>query len=149
LSDLSEFQKAILEEILEDNNALVVMAKGLGVHMMLEYLIRLHVSSRANLVFILNGTYLMERIRPMLTEWGTLVPQVLTTEYSTQERVALYRRGGVFMVTSRILVVDMLIGRAVPSMISGFLVNDAHRCVHTSLPLSPLLPPLPSLIRAR
>ena len=39
----------------------------------------------------------------------------------------MYRNGGVFSVTSRILAVDMLLDRVPTAMISGIVLYNAHR----------------------
>ena len=55
--------------------------------------------------------------------------QVITSEILSQERGELYALGGCFLVTSRILIVDLLDGKADPSLIAGLLIPNAHRCV--------------------
>lgn len=54
-------------------------------------------------------------------------PTVITNEFSIKERISLYKRGGVFIVTSRIILVDLLNGTVDGSSISGFLVHHAEK----------------------
>jgi DNA excision repair protein ERCC-4 len=86
------------------------------------------------LVFVLN---LRDEERSVLlstlSSWGTPpeeLPRIITNEAGqSTERSALYARGGVFIVTSRILVVDLLQGTAQARDIEGLLVAHAERVV--------------------
>jgi DNA excision repair protein ERCC-4 len=66
----------------------------------------------------------------ILEQWGTpteLLPTEVTNENgSNAERSLLYSRGGVFLVTSRILIVDLLTHVASPRDIDGILVAHAE-----------------------
>ena len=74
----------------------------------LVFLIGLDETERTNLLSILSS-------------WDTsssILPTIITTETTSggaSERSALYSRGGIFCVTARILVVDLLTGAASPS----------------------------------
>ena len=86
------------------------------------------------LVFVLN---LRDEERSVLlstlSSWGTPpeeLPRIITNEAGqSTERSALYARGGVFIVTSRILIVDLLQGTAQARDIEGLLVAHAERVV--------------------
>ena len=86
------------------------------------------------LVFVLN---LRDEERSVLlstlSSWGTPpeeLPRIITNEAGqSTERSALYARGGVFIVTSRILIVDLLQGTAKARDIEGLLVAHAERVV--------------------
>ena len=86
------------------------------------------------LVFVLN---LRDEERSVLlstlSSWGTLpdeLPRIITNEAGqSTERAALYARGGVFIVTSRILIVDLLQGTAKARDIDGLLIAHAERVV--------------------
>ncbi|TNV85624.1 hypothetical protein FGO68_gene6330 [Halteria grandinella] len=43
------------------------------------------------------------------------------------KRLDLYLKGGIFLVTFKILVLDLLTKRLSPSIISGVIINDAHK----------------------
>jgi len=47
-------------------------------------------------------------------------------------RVYNHDQGGVFMITSRILIVDLLNGTLDPVRVSGIIVNQAHRVTDIS-----------------
>lgn len=55
------------------------------------------------------------------------LPKVITADYGTNERHAVYMEGGVLFVTSRILVVDMLTNRVPFDLVTGIIVYKAHK----------------------
>lgn len=66
----------------------------------------------------------------ILERWGTpthMLPLELTNESGQgKDRLALYKRGGIFLITSRILIVDLLTHIADPKSIDGILVAHAE-----------------------
>jgi DNA excision repair protein ERCC-4 len=56
----------------------------------------------------------------------------ITNEHTATERKELYAGGGVFFVTSRILVVDFLRDVIPAEKITGFIVLRAHNVVENS-----------------
>lgn len=44
----------------------------------------------------------------------------------------MYKEGGAFIITSRILVVDLLMGVVSPETVHGLVVCHAHRCTDQS-----------------
>ncbi|KAL7537241.1 hypothetical protein ACHAXR_007684, partial [Thalassiosira sp. AJA248-18] len=84
------------------------------------------------LIFVLN---LRDNERQVLlstlTSWGTptdSLPRIITNEEGQEnDRKALYARGGVFVITSRILIVDLLKGIANAKDIEGMLVAHADK----------------------
>lgn len=56
-----------------------------------------------------------------------MLPKKITTDYSTTERQSVYLNGGVLFVTTRILVVDLLMDRIPIKLVTGILVYKAHR----------------------
>lgn len=81
------------------------------------------------LVFCINTNGIEEALLHTLMEWGLLpheLPKIISNEVSSGERVELFKEGGCFIITSRILIVDLLDGRIDPSHICGFLVPNAH-----------------------
>ena len=72
----------------------------------------------------------------ILEAWGT-PPDLLPTEVTNEagqakDRSLLYARGGVFLVTSRILIVDLLTHHAAPQAIDGILVAHGEQVTETS-----------------
>jgi DNA excision repair protein ERCC-4 len=72
----------------------------------------------------------------ILQAWGTpseLLPTEITNEAGqAKDRSLLYARGGVFLVTSRILIVDLLTHHAAPEAIAGILVAHGEQVTETS-----------------
>jgi len=71
-----------------------------------------------------------------LVDWGT-PPELLPTEVTNEsgqgkDRETMYRRGGVFLITSRILIVDLLTQIANPRDIEGILVAHAEHVTEQS-----------------
>ena len=50
--------------------------------------------------------------------------------YAVICRASIYLEGGVLFITTRILVVDMLVERIPVHLVSGILVYRAHKYVH-------------------
>ncbi|KAL7469107.1 hypothetical protein ACHAXS_009356 [Conticribra weissflogii] len=89
------------------------------------------------LVFVLNlRDHERQTLFSTLTSWGTPPSQLPTLIISesgqAKERAALYARGGVFVITSRILIVDLLTGVAKARDVEGMLVAHAEKCVEKS-----------------
>ena len=57
------------------------------------------------------------------------LPRSVTAEVSTTERELVYLEGGVLFVTSRILVVDLLMERLPAHLVTGIVVWKAHRVI--------------------
>jgi DNA excision repair protein ERCC-4 len=74
----------------------------------------------------------------ILQSWGTppeLLPRMITSDESGQhasDRATLYQQGGVFCITSRILIVDLLTNVARAQDIDGILVAHADQVTETS-----------------
>ena len=92
---------------------------------------------RPPLIFVLN---LRDNERQVLfstlTSWGCppdQLPTLITNEAGqNEERAAKYARGGIFVITSRILIVDLLNGTANAKSIDGMLVAHAENVDESS-----------------
>ena len=98
----------------------MISAKGLGLDEVFFSLLKVY-SDPGNLVLVIGTNeeeeeYFIERLSK---EEVKAQPRKVTTEYSTSDRKQLYLNGGVLFVTTRILVVDMLVDR-VPMSKSKF-----------------------------
>lgn len=93
--------------------------------------------NRVPLVFVI-GLKDHERscLISILERWGTptqMLPIELTNESGQgKDRLALYNRGGIFLITSRILIVDLLTHVANPTSIDGMLVAHAENVTEQS-----------------
>eukprot|EP00944_MAST-04C_sp_MAST-4C-sp1_P000939 g939.t1 len=61
------------------------------------------------------------------------LPRTLSNVTLSNERAKLYADGGCFILTSRILILDLLQKRVQPSCITGFFIYDAHRVTELSI----------------
>jgi DNA excision repair protein ERCC-4 len=130
-------------------DGLLVMGKGLGWLTLLASLVRFYADveeghasvleeehgkrlERPPLVLVLNlsdaeHTSLLE----LLQSWGTpheMMPTIITNESGQADyRKSLYSRGGVFCVTSRILIVDLLTNTLSSKDVDGILLGHAHQ----------------------
>lgn len=72
----------------------------------------------------------------LLETWGTpheFLPTILTNEVGgSEDRAEMYLRGGVFCITSRILIVDLLTNTVSPKDIDGLLITHADQVTNDS-----------------
>ena len=61
------------------------------------------------------------------------LPRTLSNVTLSNERAKLYADGGCFILTSRILILDLLQKRVQPSCITGFFIYDAHKVTELSI----------------
>lgn len=144
------FVAEIVRELLAEDH-LAVMARGLGLYEVAAALImitdvagtqRTKTSGipfdKENLVLVIGATQRdIEHIQAELdrlsdVDLSTRGLVSLTAETSAPKRTSLYNAGGVFSVTTRILVVDMLTGAIPTNMITGVIVINAERVDDTS-----------------
>jgi len=110
--------------------ALCILAAGLGWQKILAVLLRLHEFQKPGPVLVVGAT---PRQRALLArelrrhDGAAALPTDVTADVPAPERLALYRSNACCFVTTRILVVDLLCGRAQPGAIAGLLVLNAHR----------------------
>ncbi|KAJ7114960.1 hypothetical protein C8R44DRAFT_226027 [Mycena epipterygia] len=130
MSALLPFHKAILERIHEPTTSdLLILARGLGLRRIVCTLMKIYDTQEA-LVLLVNATAEEEsEIGEELGIMGCRKPglRVIGYETGSKERQALYKGGGLFSITSRILVVDMLQGDIPTARISGIIVLHAER----------------------
>eukprot|EP00934_Nitzschia_sp_Nitz4_P000873 Nitzschia sp. Nitz4//scaffold227_size32659//1084//3924//NITZ4_007893-RA/size32659-processed-gene-0.0-mRNA-1//1//CDS//3329542779//873//frame0 len=134
---------------LYEEDGLAVLAKGLGWLTLLATFCRFYADVENGHVSVVNDETNTNTIKPplvlvlglretecdtlisMLTSWGTphsMIPTVLTNESGQgKDRETLYQRGGVFCVTSRILIVDLLTNTLESKDIDGVLVAHADQ----------------------
>lgn len=126
-SDAPTFLDAVLADAIDPEPSLLVMAKGLGLHIVLQRLVEAS-SSPEHLVFLLNTTKEEEELlQERCAVRGVAAPSIITNECPAQERMELYLSGGVLVVTARILVVDLLCERVPAAHVTGIVVTNAHR----------------------
>lgn len=129
------FERQIVGDLYAQDGVLV-LARGLGLSRLFACFARLYCGSPQALVLCLNATEQAAVLHAQLLALGVdraFLPKVIDARSHLAERLTLYKGGGCFLVTSRILVVDFLTGQLDASQVSGLLVNDAHRVTETSV----------------
>ncbi|KAJ2523676.1 DNA repair protein RAD16 [Coemansia sp. RSA 2049] len=136
ISGLLPFQRQILDGLM-DEDALCIMARGLGLGRILAELARICATPRA-LVFLVNATEqdetdLQQQLMQLRSgeeraendESARL--QTVKNETNAAARAQLYRQGGLVSVTSRILIVDLLNSLVPAQLVTGVIVHNASR----------------------
>eukprot|EP01041_Mallomonas_annulata_P000717 gene717-1382_t len=128
-------QEAFFELYNEDG--LTIMAPGLGALQLLAKFLILYSSKRGNkLVFCINAHGEEDNLLDLISSQGVLpqnLPKVITNEVNTQEREDMYMQGGCFIITSRIIIVDLLTEKVNIATVCGFLVYNAHSVTEVSM----------------
>jgi DNA excision repair protein ERCC-4 len=115
------------------SDGLLVVGRGLGLDRILLSFLSMHTDPRVLLLVVNLHEPDLSLLAEELQAFSAHHPPVcITTEQSAQERQALYLRGGVVFVTSRILVVDLLTGRVPMDRVTGLLVANAHLVTPTT-----------------
>jgi DNA excision repair protein ERCC-4 len=121
------FLDPILADAFDREPSLLVMASGLGLHIVLQRLVEAN-SGPEHLVLLLNTTKEDEQqLLEQCAARGVVAPAIINNECPAQERMELYLAGGVLAVTQRILVVDLLCERVPAALATGIVVANAHR----------------------
>lgn len=117
---------------LHNEDGLVIVAKGLGIERLLLSLIKVH-NDPGSLVLILGTTAEEEEffISQLQADNVNPLPKCITADCGTKERTDVYLTGGALFVTSRILVVDMLMERVPINLITGIIVYRAHKTLES------------------
>jgi len=141
-----EYLASAMEELFREDG-LCIMARGCGINKLLAKFVQYysygtpesHMSQEESkkLVFVLNLSGQEQLILDHLLADGIpphRLPRIITSENVTaQERYDLFARGGCFIITSRLLIVDLLDHKVSVESILGMLVANAHRLTETSL----------------
>ncbi|BGO95154.1 hypothetical protein NBRC10512_001881 [Rhodotorula toruloides] len=132
---LLPFQRNILKQLVPPENALpnagdamLVMARGLGLRTIVTTFLKIY-DMPEKLVLVVNAT--PEEERGFAEEVGMRL-KVVGYELGDSQREKMYKDGGLFSVTSRILIVDMLKGTIPVSLITGLVVLHAEEVKPTS-----------------
>ena len=130
-------------------DGLLVLGKGLGWLTLLASLVRFYADmvegyasivreeqhkrlEKPPLVLVLNLSDAEHAsLLQLLQSWGTpheMLPTIITNESGQASyRKSLYSRGGIFCITSRILIVDLLTNTLSSKDVDGMLVGHAHQ----------------------
>lgn len=120
--------RKIFTDLINDDG-LVVLAKGLGIRVLLCRFIKFY-ADVPNLVFVINCTNEVEILHDILHRDGVPInrlPPVVTSSVSVADRRRIYMNGGVVIISPQIILADLLTSRIDARNISGFLVANAHQ----------------------
>ncbi|KAI9760612.1 MAG: amidophosphoribosyltransferase [Chaenotheca gracillima] len=135
-----EYQQDIFQEV-RSEDGLVVLAQGLGILRIVTNLLHSYDAAGSNLVIVVGAD---DRENDWLTEALaehaaiSMAPnargfnKINSDSISVATREQMYARGGIFSITSRILIVDLLSALLDPATITGLIVLHADRVVATS-----------------
>lgn len=132
-------------------DGLLIVGKGLGLHRVLLAFLRLYMDPRFLVLLINTPEREADSLRDAFLQKEDLVAdahrgeeegdglatsvrelKIINNETLSSARRELYQRGGVLAITSRILITDMLNDHIPLDLVSGILVNHAHRVHETS-----------------
>ncbi|KAF1830368.1 DNA repair endonuclease XPF [Decorospora gaudefroyi] len=136
-----EFQQDIFNELREQDE-LVLLARGLGLLRIVTNLLHSYDAAGNNLILLVGaddrenvwiGEALAEHAAVSTAPKCRGLSLVNTDLMSVGTREKMYAQGGIFSITSRILIVDFLSGLLNPETVTGLMVLHAERVVATSL----------------
>ena len=138
---MQKYQQELFQE-LREKDELVVIARGLGLLRLVTNLLHSYDAAGNNLILVVGaderengwiGESLAEHAAISMSLKARGLSVVNTDVMSVGTREKLYAQGGIFSITSRILVVDLLTGLLDPETITGLVVLHADKIVATSL----------------
>lgn len=132
MSVLLEYENQLYLDMFH-NDALLIMAEGLGIERIFLNFIKLYCDP-GQLIMIINTheaeeAYFTSKIKEDNPQNAEFITKITTETHTQNERAQAYLKGGCFFVTTRILVVDMLTDRIPTDLITGILVYNAHKII--------------------
>ncbi|KAI2605041.1 DNA repair protein [Hypoxylon fragiforme] len=136
-----EYQQHLFQELRAEDE-LVVIAKGLGLIRLVTNLLHSYDAAGNNLVIVVGaedrenawiGEALAESAAVSMAPKARGLTVVNTDFTSVAAREKMYTKGGIYSITSRILVVDLLTTLLNPETITGIIVLHADKVIATSL----------------
>ncbi|KAK4423017.1 DNA repair endonuclease UVH1 [Sesamum alatum] len=122
-----QFHEHIISDLLEDpSGGLVVLSAGLGLPNLISTLLRLHDPSQGS-VLILNASPAQKNSIDTDSQFSSI-----TADLPLHNRLSLYTSGGIFFITARILIVDLLTQRLPTTSVAGIILLNAHSLSDTS-----------------
>ncbi|KAL2233074.1 UNVERIFIED_CONTAM: DNA repair endonuclease UVH1 [Sesamum indicum] len=122
-----QFHEHIISDLLEDpSGGIVVLSAGLGLPKLISSLLRLHDPSQGS-VLILNASPAQKNSIDIDSQFSSITADLLL-----HNRLSLYTSGGIFFITARILIVDLLTQRLPTTSVAGIILLNAHSLSDTS-----------------
>ncbi|ODV91909.1 hypothetical protein CANCADRAFT_20121, partial [Tortispora caseinolytica NRRL Y-17796] len=131
MSRLLPFQNEILDDLIEED-CLVILARGLGLlDIVSEFLRRALSGEKPPLIFVLGASAFDSEYLSLALNTAAEYVKVLTAS-SVDKRASTYPNGGILILPSRVLEVDILTKMVDPKWISGMVVLHAEKVLATS-----------------
>ncbi|OTB03966.1 hypothetical protein M426DRAFT_321261 [Hypoxylon sp. CI-4A] len=136
-----EYQQDLFQELRAEDE-LVIIAKGLGLFRLVTNLLHSYDAAGNNLIIVVGaeerenawmGEALAESAAVSMAPKARGLTMVNTDFTSVAAREKMYAKGGIYSITSRILVVDLLTSLLNPETITGLIVLHAEKVIATSL----------------
>ncbi|KAL3422310.1 DNA repair protein [Phlyctema vagabunda] len=136
-----KYQQELFQE-LRSKDQLVILARGLGLLRLVTNLLHSYDAAGNNLILVVGaderengwiGEALAEHAAISMAPRARGLSVVNTDMMTVGRREKMYAKGGIFSITSRILVVDLLTSLLDPETITGLVVLHADKIVATSL----------------
>ncbi|KAG9236071.1 hypothetical protein BJ875DRAFT_245641 [Amylocarpus encephaloides] len=136
-----KYQQELFQE-LREKDELVVIARGLGLLRLVTNILHSYDAAGNNLILLVGaddrengwiGEALAEHAAISMAPRARGLSVVNTDVMSVGTREKMYAQGGIFSITSRILVVDLLTSLLNPETITGVVALHADKIVATSL----------------
>ncbi|KAL7150011.1 hypothetical protein ABFS83_05G079700 [Erythranthe nasuta] len=122
-----QFHEHIISDLLEDPiGGVVVVSAGLGLPKLISSLLSLHDPSQGS-VLILNASPSQKNSIDIDSHLSSI-----TSDLPSHHRLSFYTSGGIFFITPRILIVDLLTQRLPTTSIAGIILLNAHSLSDTS-----------------
>lgn len=127
---------------MREDDELVIIARGLGLLRMVTNLLHAYDAAGNNLILLVGadereniwiGEALAEHAAVSRAAKARGLSLVNTDLMSVGAREKMYAHGGIFSITSRILIVDFLSGLLNPETVTGVVVLHAEKVIATSL----------------
>lgn len=129
-----EFENEMLKEILHED-CLVVLSRGLGMEKLLLNLFLTYTEASGSLIIVIGSSPELENHMIYSMKQCDVasngLAKVINADVSQSERMKYYRQGGILFLSSRILVVDMLVERIPIEAITGIIVCSAHKILES------------------
>ncbi|XP_071919353.1 DNA repair endonuclease UVH1-like isoform X2 [Coffea arabica] len=130
-----QFHENIITDLLDDpQGGLVILSAGLGLHKLIAALLHLHHPSQGSLLILSASpsqkTSIIQNYENTLSSSQT--PSEITSDLPAHHRLSLYSSGGIFFITTRILIVDLLTRRLPTTAVAGIILLNAHSLSDTS-----------------
>jgi DNA excision repair protein ERCC-4 len=134
---LLEFEQQIVSDLNKYSNLLLVLGKGFSVtksaaSFLYQYRQAKEAQTSPYLIFLVNfSDQEVAATEFYISKFGKnhnlAITKITSSETLSNKRIDLYLKGGVFALTYKVLILDLLTKKLSPSIITGFIINNAQK----------------------